>query len=211
MKKYLLRILLLVFILHSNQISAANICHRILRLIPAPQIPEKILWLDSETGGLDEHEQPMIEIGVKITGRDLIEVARFRRVLFVTPDQIQKFSPVALDMHQKSGLISELANGVSIDVAERELIEFIKTHYKPGEPIVPAGNSIHFDRRFMKRHMPTAEALLHYRNFDISSVKIAMQVAFGIEVEKQYAHFALDDIDLSIAELNSYLEFLRTK
>ena len=69
------------------------------------------------------------------------------------------------------------------------------------------GNSICQDRRFMARHMPALEGFFHYRNLDVSALKILVQrwrpdIAAG--VTKKGAHLALDDIRDSIAELRYY-------
>lgn len=61
----------------------------------------------------------------------------------------------------------------------------------------------------MAREMPDLEAFFHYRNLDVSSLKIlagmwAPEVAAGLS--KASAHLALDDIRDSIAELRHYRE-----
>jgi oligoribonuclease len=75
------------------------------------------------------------------------------------------------------------------------------------------GNTICQDRRFMARHMPTLEAYFHYRNLDVSTLKIlaqrwAPEVADGFS--KKGAHLALDDIRESIEELRYYREKMLT-
>ena len=65
----------------------------------------------------------------------------------------------------------------------------------------------------MARHMPVLEAFFHYRNLDVSTLKILMnlwrpELASGIK--KTAAHLALDDIRESIEEMRYYKEhFLR--
>ena len=63
----------------------------------------------------------------------------------------------------------------------------------------------------MAREMPALEAFFHYRNLDVSTLKIlaalwAPKVASGFR--KESAHLALDDIRDSIAELRHYREHL---
>ena len=63
----------------------------------------------------------------------------------------------------------------------------------------------------MAREMPQLEAFFHYRNLDVSTLKIlaglwAPAVAAGFT--KSSAHLALDDIRDSIAELRHYREHL---
>ena len=75
------------------------------------------------------------------------------------------------------------------------------------------GNSICQDRRFLAREMPTLERFFHYRNLDVSTVKVlarrwAPSVLAG--VNKASTHSALDDVRESIGELAHYRKiFLR--
>jgi oligoribonuclease len=66
------------------------------------------------------------------------------------------------------------------------------------------------DRRFLTRYMPSLEAHLHYRQVDVSSIKIICQEWYPDEAKHQKppsAHTALEDIRESIAEL----KFFKTK
>ena len=75
------------------------------------------------------------------------------------------------------------------------------------------GNTICQDRRFMARHLPQLEAWFHYRNLDVSTLKILMQrwrPELEAGFEKTGTHLALDDIRESINEMRYYREhFLR--
>ena len=73
------------------------------------------------------------------------------------------------------------------------------------------GNSICQDRRFLAREMPELERFFHYRNLDVSTLKILAQhwapsIARGFS--KDAAHLALSDIRDSIEELRWYRERL---
>ena len=65
----------------------------------------------------------------------------------------------------------------------------------------------------MARHLPELEAFFHYRNLDVSTLKILAQRwrpdLPGLN--KKTAHLALDDIRESIEELQYYqTNFIRT-
>ena len=65
----------------------------------------------------------------------------------------------------------------------------------------------------MARHLPSLEAYFHYRNLDVSTLKILAQRWRSDlpGLSKKTAHLALDDIKESIEELRYYREhFLRT-
>ena len=66
----------------------------------------------------------------------------------------------------------------------------------------------------MARHMPELESFFHYRNLDVSTLKILMQRWRPDlpEALKQGAHQALEDIRESIEELRHYrAHFLRVE
>ena len=89
-------------------------------------------------------------------------------------------------------------------------LKFLRQYVKAGKSPM-CGNSICQDRRFLARLMPDLEAYFHYRNLDVSTLKILAQrwsptVAAGYT--KESAHRALDDIRDSITELAYYREHL---
>ena len=74
-----------------------------------------------------------------------------------------------------------------------------------------AGNSIHTDRRFLARYMPLLEGFLHYRQLDVSSLKILASAWYpGLpRFEKgEKTHTALADVRGSLGELAYYREKL---
>ena len=95
-----------------------------------------------------------------------------------------------------------------IDAPEAELatLAFLREWVDEGASPM-CGNSICQDRRFLAREMPQLEAYFHYRNLDVSTLKIlaaqwAPAVANGFD--KESAHLALSDIRDSIDELAWY-------
>ena len=92
--------------------------------------------------------------------------------------------------------------------AEQSVLDFVKTHLpEPGHAPL-AGNSVHADRAFLRKYMPTLEAWFHYRNVDVSTVK-ELARRWSPEVlenapDKGGGHRALADIRESIEELKYY-------
>jgi oligoribonuclease len=94
--------------------------------------------------------------------------------------------------------------------AEKQTIDFLEGHINAGASPM-CGNSICQDRRFLARQMPLLEAFFHYRNLDVSTLKIlanswAPELTKGFN--KESGHRALADIRDSIAELIYYRESL---
>jgi oligoribonuclease len=109
--------------------------------------------------------------------------------------------------HGESGLTDRVLNSnVTLRQAELATLEFLSNWVDAGVSPM-AGNSICQDRRFLAREMPELERYFHYRNLDVSTLKIlaqqwAPEVAAGFSKESD--HRALADIRDSIAELRWY-------
>ena len=114
---------------------------------------------------------------------------------------------------EPDGLLAAVESDVSTAEAERATLEFLGRHVEPGASPM-CGNSICQDRRFLARQMPQLEAFFHYRNLDVSTLKILAQrwaPAVAADFTKESRHRALDDIRDSIEELRFYRARLLSK
>jgi oligoribonuclease len=160
-----------------------------------------LAWIDLETTGLDPDVHDIIEIGIIITDRELNEVARESWSISATPYPVamgRVWSREALEMHLASGLVDELVLGTTIEAAAADARRFIDRSGAAGSPM--CGASVHFDRAFLRRRAPSLHDVFHYRNFDVSSLRMAAELA-GLEVpeRKRGLHRALPDLEDSIA------------
>jgi len=72
--------------------------------------------------------------------------------------------------------------------------------HAPSGSLHLAGSSVHFDRTFLKQHMPNSYGALHYQQLDASSFKIARDWWLGLELPPHdKAHRARADIENSLA------------
>ncbi len=169
----------------------------------------KILWFDLETTGLDPRKEDILEIGAAVANTlQLVDtfntVVHSKRV-----EEPSSLDPFIIDMHSESGLLEESKKtNLKLVNAEALLYDFIKKHFNE-EKVILAGNSIHFDRGFIKAHLPSIESLLHYRMMDVSTLKIIFEGIYGIEFKKKKVHRSMDDIQESIAEFATYLRFIK--
>jgi oligoribonuclease len=160
--------------------------------------------------GLDVEKDSLVEIAVLITDSDLniLDEAGLNVVIKPRPDSLAQMGDFVTQMHQESGLLPLLADGLDIADAEQKILDYVKG-FAPEERAAPlAGNSIGTDRMFLNRYMPKLDAHLHYRNIDVSSVKELTRrwfpkVYFQLP-KKSGGHRALADIRESIAELRYY-------
>jgi len=167
-----------------------------------------LIWVDLEMTGLDTNNDAIIEIATIVTNSNLDEIATGPEIVIKQPQEVlDGMDEWNTQHHADSGLTQKvLDSDVSCADAERQTLEFLREYVEVGKSPM-CGNSICQDRRFMARLMPELEAFFHYRNLDVSTLKILAnlwkpEVAAGFS--KASAHRALDDIRDSIAELVHY-------
>lgn len=175
------------------------------------QNDDRLVWMDLEMTGLDPAKERIIEVAVLVTNGELEIVAEGPSLVIHQPDELL----AAMDdwnkqHHGASGLTDRVrASEVGEAEAEEQVLAFIRAHC-PERTTPLCGNSIHQDRRFLRRYMPKVDAYLHYRMVDVSTVKELVKrwhpdVARRMP-SKAETHRALEDIRESIQELRYYRE-----
>lgn len=169
-----------------------------------------LVWVDLEMTGLDPEVDAIVEIAVIVTDGRLERVEEGPDVVVAASEAtLGRMAPVVAEMHAKSGLTEAIrASTVTVEEAERRVLDFVRG-LVPKERTAPlAGNSVHSDRAFLRRHMPALEAYVHYRNVDVSTVKELARRWYPDAVrdapKKGGGHRALADIRESIDELRHY-------
>lgn len=177
-------------------------------MIDAHTKPTKLLWVDLEMTGIDPESDVILEVAAEITDFAFRTLASYRAVVAQDEARLANMNEWPAKQHGLSGLTDRVrGEGRPEREVEAELAQLIKENFGD-EPAVLAGNSIHQDRRFIRRWWPEVERLLHYRMLDVSSFKIYMRGKYDLEFKKAQSHRALDDIHESIAELEYYLGWL---
>ena len=168
------------------------------------------IWIDLEMTGLNPDRDQIIEIATVVTDSQLHVVAEGPVFAIHQPESIlEKMDEWNVTQHTKSGLINRVRESeIQIAHAEAETLEFLMQHVPPSRSPI-CGNSICQDRRFLFRWMPKLEQYFHYRNLDVSTIKILAQhwmpeLVKNSKHKKKSQHLALQDIYDSIAELQYY-------
>jgi oligoribonuclease len=173
-------------------------------------VPDNLVWIDCEMTGLDLGKDALIEIAALVTDADLNILGDGVDVVIHAPDALLDAMPdIVAEMHAKSGLTDLVRRStVTVAEAEKQVLNYVRTHVPEPRTAPLCGNSIATDRGFIARDMPSLDSHLHYRMVDVSSIKELCRRwyprIYYAQPDKGLAHRALADIRESIRELNYY-------
>ena len=159
--------------------------------------------------GLSLDKDVLVEIAVLVTDSELNLIGEgIDLVIKATPEQLAGMNEFVTQMHTTSGLITEIPNGITLQVAEDAILAYLASTGTVEGKSPLAGNSVSVDRNFIARDMPRLNQYLHYRTVDVSSIKElarrwSPKIYFAAPA-KTGNHRALGDIQDSIEELKYY-------
>ena len=170
---------------------------------------DNLVWMDLEFTGLSD-DQLIIETACIITDKnlDILEEGP-NLIIYRSQEELDRIEAWPFKVHTESGLLEKVKKSkIKISEAEKINIDFISKWVEKKEGLL-CGNSIHIDRKYIRKEMPVLDDYLHYRMIDVSSFKEVIKRWFKPiknEPQKQNTHQALDDIKESIEELRWYKE-----
>jgi oligoribonuclease len=171
------------------------------------------IWIDLEMTGTDETAPGarVLEVAVVATTADAEyrELAHQSWVVLHTEEP--PMAPEVQAMHTANGLLHEIPFGIPLSHVHVELVKFVRFFGNPApgrEPI--AGSSVHFDQRWLQRHLPAVAALFSHRVFCARTLaRFARDL--GVDLPRaEPAHRALADIRASIQTARNVASALRT-
>jgi oligoribonuclease len=167
----------------------------------------KIAWLDVESNGLTPPTNKLLQVACLVTDGDLNildETGYEAKVLYTAAEvvELKKVTvPFVLDMHEQTGLWSQVEQGKPLSTIDSELHEYL-SRFAEKEEAWLGGNSITLDRNFINEYLPASAGHLSYQSVDVTSVAgLAKAWYDGIYFEKTYLHEAMSDIRESIEQL----------
>lgn len=175
-------------------------------------IKNRLIWIDLEMTGLDTVNDTILEIATIVTDGELNILAE-GPVCAVRHDHdvLMGMDKWNRTHHTDSGLWQRVVHSpYTMAEAEALSVEFLGNWVEKGDSPM-CGNSICQDRRFLHRLMPELESWFHYRNLDVSTLKVLSSLWLPSAIkdfDKENRHEALSDIRESIAELRYYRQFM---
>lgn len=190
-----------------------------------------IVFIDLETAGLDPRTGSILELAAVALDDDLNEVGSFESVVRPLHNSLA-MDPIVVKMHTDNGLFhdligrdlnaagpplgSQLLDGVAprrheVEQATLRWLDAISPPDVASKKPPLGGSSIHFDREWLKEHMPDLERRFSYRNIDVSTIyECALRWApaltrVGRDPEApNNKHRAMPDVRFSIDRLRVY-------
>lgn len=168
-----------------------------------------MVWVDIETTGLDPVECDILEVALVVTDDEGEVQDRESWVIARGTGRVEGWP---LRQHVASGLWKEASASAAwhIRPVESSIIAWLAERPTVKPPMM-CGSSVHFDRAFLRVHMPLVHAWFHYRNFDVTTLATfaEMMGAEDIWPEGDSPHRALPDLERSIETFRRCVKWAR--
>lgn len=169
------------------------------------------VFLDLETCGLDPNNDPILEVGIVVTFDNLVVTAQYQGVIAAPFFLRDAANPIVQTMHDNNGLWEDCRVSAKSPVTiEQEAVRFVKEHTALGKTPM-CGNTIGFDRSFLKAQMPALHDCFSHRNLDVSVLRELAErwyPAVFANRPQTPTHRAIPDCLGSIAQLVYYKQHM---
>lgn len=171
-----------------------------------------LIWIDLETTGLDPVTCAILEIAIVVTDGDLRPLeSPFTAVIWQPPNVLEAMNEWCKSTHGNSGLLAEVATSTSfLESVAQQVLNYLRAiGCEPGKSPI-CGNTISFDRSFLRAHMPSIDSFAHYRSIDVTGVSEALHRWSDTAMPRKNTsnHRALPDILASIDQLAECRQFI---
>ena len=160
----------------------------------------------------------ILSIAIKVLDCKLSPVWEEEFVIHYSKSELADMDEWCRNTHEKSGLLNQVRESkMSLLTVESLIMDRLHTlgitnyNRKLREGCIMFGSSMHFDRAFIKAHMPVLDNFCHYRQLDVSSIAIFLDLLYPKreQFKKKMAHTALADINETTDELVSHIKWIK--
>src|SRR3954451_22502242 len=110
---------------------------------------DRIVWIDCEMTGLSLESDALVEVAALVTDYELTVLGEGVDVVIRPPDAaLAQMGDFVRDMHTQSGLLDQLAEGITLEAAQTLVLDYVKEFVtEPGKAPL-GGNTVATDRAF---------------------------------------------------------------
>src|SRR3989344_563665 len=91
-----------------------------------------LVWIDTETTGLDIDKDILLEIAVVITDKDLTSLTQLSFIIHQPDSLLKKMNDWCKEHHTASGLVGQVQKSTTtLPQAEQEILRLIKKYVPP--------------------------------------------------------------------------------
>lgn len=159
---------------------------------------DPIVILDVETTGLEPTERKLLEVALVVATKDLEFVDATTLCIGPVAHTYTKkvWDKPAYDLHRRNGLIKACnsEDAWPLADAEAELIAALQHWEVPEGTTALVGNSVAFDRAWVKQHMPKLHGKFSHRNIDVSGEIELLKRWYGTLLVKDILSEELPDM-----------------
>ncbi|WP_339349516.1 exonuclease domain-containing protein [Bifidobacterium indicum] len=142
---------------------------------PQQAKPQRLLWIDIETTGLNPNKDSILEIETRITNKEANHTYdKLHLIIKPTTNPLTRMDPKVQHMHTTNNLIEETKTGTPPQTAWRLLNAHLK-HASHQATLHPTGSSIHFDIDFLKPHIPNLNTYTNHQWNDLTTIRNILQ------------------------------------
>ncbi|HUC57241.1 MAG TPA: oligoribonuclease, partial [Streptosporangiaceae bacterium] len=113
---------------------------------------DRLVWIDCEMTGLNITSDALVEVACVVTDGNLRELDEGIDVVIKPPaEALDQMPDLVRQMHTSSGLLAELAGGITLGEAQDQVLGYVQQFVKEPRKVPLCGNSIATDRAFIAR------------------------------------------------------------
>ncbi len=167
-------------------------------------MPERLLFVDTETGGIDPSVHSLLSIGLAVWEDGQIIA---QKEIFVN-DGVLNVTRSALLVNQIN-MDEHIKHAVSTGESLFEMLEFIDLYFAKSEKITLAGHNVNFDREFLKVFFARQSMDYHlrfsHRSIDTASILYFLYLAGIIKSKAVSSDDAFSLFSINVGRRHSAL------